>query len=233
VKDPYNRDDRGPGVPEAVPHCLQRVAAALGVEALDRIWVFPPLVSGRSESGLLAVSHFPPEAEDGDRRLLSILPYTAERTGKGLTVEGELSEQGEAPLDRFPRVMEGVVRRTDLDLGDPEELEIEGRDEAFQEILGGYDRALLDPTLPPVAEPVPVDESEPGAEAAAAQSGEAGATAAGTGGTGPGRKTDGAAPETLAHVLLAGDALAEPEASAEPGSEPEDELYDLYTSGSQ
>jgi hypothetical protein len=221
VKDQFNREDRGPGVPEAVPHCLQRVAAALGVAALDRIWVFPPLVSGRSESGLLAVSHFPsaPEAEkaagvavdgegaeapasavvqDEDRRLLSILPYTAERTGKGLAVEGELTEQGEAPLDRFPRVMEGVVRRTDLDLGDPEELEIEGRDEAFLEILARYDRALLDPTLPPVAEPEPATPAQP----------------------------------TPALPLPGGDEPADLPASPGPEGEPEDEFYDLYTPGS-
>lgn len=150
MRDIYQRrQDDGPGVPEAVPRLLQRVLDELGAAAVDRIWVFPPLVDGRSESGLLAVSRYA-AGEDPERRVLSTFPYTAERTGAGLTVEGALAEQGEAPLDRLPRVMEGVVARTEKDLGEPRELEVEGEEARFLEILHAFDPQLLDPGLPPL-----------------------------------------------------------------------------------
>ena len=82
-------------------------------------------MSGRTESGLLAASRYV-DSEDPDRRALLTLPYGAERSGKGLAMDRTLEEQGEAPLDRFPRVMEGVVHRTESDLGEPRELIVEG-----------------------------------------------------------------------------------------------------------
>lgn len=162
MKDIYRREQEdGPGVPEAVPRLLQRVLDELGAGAVDRIWVFPPLVDGRSESGLLAVSRYA-GGDDPERRVLATFPYTAERTGKGLTVEGELAEQGEAPLDRLPRVMEGVVARTEKDLGEPRELELEGDEDRFLEILATFEASLLDPELPPLR------TAEPGADVQAA-----------------------------------------------------------------
>ncbi len=152
MKALHPKGDRGPGVPEAVPRALQFLWAELGPEVLDRIWIFPPLVSGRSESGLLAVSRYA-EGDDPDRRILVTLPYSAERTGKGLTLDRTLVEQGEAPLDRFPRVMEGVVHRAESDLGEPTEVEIQGSEERLAECLAEFDTGLLDPDLPPLAAP--------------------------------------------------------------------------------
>lgn len=171
MKDLYGKGDRGPGVPEAIPRGLQRLGAELGPETLDRIWVFPPLVSGRAESGLLAVSRYV-ESEDPDRRVLITLPYSAERSGKGLTLESTLVEQGEAPLDRFPRVMEGVVRRAESDLGEAVEMEIEGDPERFLACLEEFDPELLDPALPPLADPADAQVAE--VEAAAPAGPEAG-----------------------------------------------------------
>lgn len=159
MKDPYAKGDRGPGVPEAIPRGIQRLGAELGVETLDRVWIFPPLISGRRESGLLAVSRFKDEG-DPDRRVLTVLPYSAERTGKGLTLESSLEEHGEAPLDRLPRVMEGVVKRAESDLGEPREVEIGGSEERFLACLGEFDQGLLDPQLPPLGEP-PLEASPP------------------------------------------------------------------------
>ncbi|UCC26182.1 MAG: hypothetical protein JSU98_03570 [Gemmatimonadales bacterium] len=136
-------------MPEAVPRALQFLWAELGPETMDRVWIFPPLVSGRTESGLLAVSRYV-DSEDPDRRALLTLPYGAERSGKGLTVDRTLEEQGEAPLDRFPRVMEGVVHRTESDLGEPVELIVEGTEERLAAFLSEFDPGLLDPDLPPL-----------------------------------------------------------------------------------
>lgn len=112
----------GPGVPEGLPTTLALVRERLGDESLDRLWIFPPLTHGRHESGLVAVSCF----ATGDRRRLFTAAYTAERTGRGLEVEPALTEQGLAPSDRFPRMMAGVVRRSTVQLGDPQELVIDG-----------------------------------------------------------------------------------------------------------
>ena len=84
---------------------------------------------------------------EAERRLLVVAPYTAERTGKGLFLEVRYVEQGEAPPDRLPRVMDGVVRRAGGDLGDPREIEIEGEPERFREYLASFDPALFEEDL--------------------------------------------------------------------------------------
>ncbi len=149
MREPKRSDDAGPGVPEAIPRGLQHLLDRYGGAALDRIWVFPPLISGRKEWGLLVASVFT-EGASQDRRVLVSAPYTAERTGKGLTLERSLQEQGEAPPDRFPRVVDGVVRRAEKDLGEPREISVEGDEAAVVAILEEYDRDLLDPELPPL-----------------------------------------------------------------------------------
>jgi hypothetical protein len=109
------------------------VAERLGAESLDRLWIFPPRVRGRKEWGLVAVSRFHPDA--AERRLLFTAPYTAERTGQGPVVESSLSEEGEAPPDRFPRVMDGVVRRGGEELGEPREVEIAGDPQRLMDLI--------------------------------------------------------------------------------------------------
>lgn len=153
MRNPVQRKETGPGVPEAVPRGLQRLLSRYGASALDRVWIFPPLISGRRESGLLVASVFAqggPDAGDPDRRVLVSSPYTGERTGKGLRLDWTLQEQGEAPADRFPRMVEGVVRRAEKDLGEPRELVVEGDEGVVLEALGAYAPELLDPALPPV-----------------------------------------------------------------------------------
>jgi hypothetical protein len=151
----------GPGVPEAIPRTLQGVAGRLGAASMDRVWIFPPRVRGRKESGLLVVSRF---ALDGDpeRRRLFTASYSAERTGKGLTLDWSLSEEGAAPPDRFPPVVAGVGRRAgDTEVG-PRNIGLEGDPDRLAEVLlGEWDRALLDPALWPVA--VPAEPASPSA----------------------------------------------------------------------
>ena len=40
-----------PGVPEALPRMLIRLRDRLGVEALDRLWIFPPVRKGEARAG--------------------------------------------------------------------------------------------------------------------------------------------------------------------------------------
>lgn len=191
----------GPGVPEAIPRTLQGIAERLGAASIDRLWIFPPRVRGRKESGLIVVSRF---AIDGDpeRRRLFTASYGAERTGKGLTVEFSLSEEGAAPPDRFPPVVQGVGRRAGESEVGPRDVALGGDADGFEALLGEWARGLLDETLWPLATP-PEPEGEVEVELGAVIEGE---------------PEVGAAPES--------DLAAEPESElpAEPGSAPASEL---------
>ena len=129
-----------PGVPEALPRVLIRLRDRLGVESADRLWIFPPSRRGRREQGLVAVSTF---QEGEERRRLITVSYTAEHTGKGVTVEVSFTEEGEAPPDRFPGVMQGVVQRAGDPKGEPREVAIGGSAEKYEGLLEEFDEALL------------------------------------------------------------------------------------------
>ena len=129
----------GPGVPEALPRTLRSVGTRLGPSAIDCLWIFPPLVRGRREWGLVAASCF---EVDGARRLITAR-YSAERTGKGLYMDAQLSDEGVAPPDRLPRVMEGVVQRGPAPLGSPTLVEVGGDQPEFDSLFEGYDDSLF------------------------------------------------------------------------------------------
>lgn len=141
--------DDGPGVPEALPRTLREVAERLGPEALDHLWIFPPLIRGRREWGLVATSCF---EGSGARRLVTAR-YAAQRTGKGLYLETQLVDQGVAPADRLPRVMEGVVRRGPSPLGSPRAVEVGGATDAFDALMTDFagdlfEEAVIGPPPP-------------------------------------------------------------------------------------
>ena len=129
-------DGADPGVPEALPRTLVGLRERLGVQALDRLWIFPPFRRGRREQGLIAVSTF---QTDGERRGVVTVSYTAEQTGKGVTVEPSFTTEGEAPPDRFPILMKGVVLRGGEERGEPREVEIEGSAEKFERLMEEFD----------------------------------------------------------------------------------------------
>ena len=155
-----------PGVPEALPRTLRLISDELGAATLDQMWIFPPLVRGRKEWGLVAVSRLGADqhgggsddaakddgadddkgqertpAEAGDARTVYTAVYSAERTGKGLKIEPSLTEEGVAPQDRLSRVMDGVVRRGGGELGDPREIELRGDPQKFELLLAELEAA--------------------------------------------------------------------------------------------
>jgi len=136
------KNETGPGVPEALPRALQRLASRLGPKEIDRLWIFPPLRKGRKEWGLVAASCF---ADGGMRRLITA-SYQAERTGTSLTVDCAMTEEGQAPAERLPRVMMGVERRSELALGDPRMFDVGGEEDRFTELLEEFDPELLERT---------------------------------------------------------------------------------------
>lgn len=129
-----------PGVPEALPRTLIRLRERLGIETLDRLWIFPPVRTGRREQGLIAVSTF---LDDDDRRSMITVAYQAEHTGKGVTVDPAFTVEGEATPDRFPRVMQGVVRRGGEEKGEPREVAIDASPERFEELMEEFDVEFL------------------------------------------------------------------------------------------
>ncbi|MEE8145977.1 MAG: hypothetical protein V3T24_00100 [Longimicrobiales bacterium] len=135
-------NDAGPGVPEALPRTLQELGRRLGPGEIDQLWIFPPLIQGRKEWGLVAAGCF---AEQGRRRLITAR-YTAEQTGTELRVDRGLSEEGIAPPERLPHVMAGVVRRSEIDLGESKVVEIGGDSGKFDALMEEFDPALLEAT---------------------------------------------------------------------------------------
>lgn len=142
--------ERDIGVPGSVAEALRQLRSRLPPERLDRVWVFPPMADGRSESGVVAAGCF---AGD-DRRVLVTLSYRAEETGRGVTFRVSLREEGEAPRNLLPRIMEGVVTRSGIGLGPPRSTILNGDARALE--------LLIDEWKPePLAEGVGVLQPEP------------------------------------------------------------------------
>ena len=130
----------GPGVPEALPRAVREMAGRLGHVAIDCLWIFPPMVRGRREWGLVAASCF----DQGTSRRVVTSRYTAERTGRGLYLDTRLLDEGVAPADRLPRVMEGVVRRGPRPLGSPRLVELGGCADAFESLMADFPGELFE-----------------------------------------------------------------------------------------
>ncbi|MDZ7780489.1 MAG: hypothetical protein U5R14_11260 [Gemmatimonadota bacterium] len=130
-----------PGVPEAIPRALIRIRDEIGAPFIERLWIFPPVRRGRQEQGLVAVSTFLDGASD--RRGMVTVAYVAEHTGHGVSVTPSVSHEGEAPADRFAAVIEGVVRRSGDELGEPREVEVGGEPARFEELLEEFDTEFL------------------------------------------------------------------------------------------
>lgn len=118
--------------PDAMGMILREIGDRLEVGRMDKLWIFPPLVRGRKEWGLVAVSIA--DVEPSQRSLFTAR-YAAELRGIGVTFESEMKSEGKAPADRMPRIMDGVVRRSELQLGDPREIRIGGDRSEFSALL--------------------------------------------------------------------------------------------------
>ena len=140
--EPPRNDQKAedPGVPEALPRTLVATRSRFAPEGMDHLWIFPPIRRGRRERGLVAVSLM---LDDEERRRLVTVAYTSERTGAGLTLDQVFHDEGDAPPDFMPRIMEGVVRRAGEAYGEPRLVEIGGDPAAFAALVEEFDPALL------------------------------------------------------------------------------------------
>lgn len=122
-------------IPGVVGRLLDVVREKLDPSRMDRAWIFPPLARGRKEWGLVVISC---REEGRTVRSLYIARYTAELTGRGLVFQPEVRWEGSAEPDLLPRVMDGVVRRSDLPVGLPREVPLEGDPARFERLLHEY-----------------------------------------------------------------------------------------------
>ena len=136
-------DDSEAGVPEALPRAVGAAGKRLGPTAVDRLWLFPPMVRGRQEPGLVVASCF----AGGESRRLVTVSYWARRTGKGLYFDTQFADEGVAPPARLPAMMEEVAQRSPEPLGGPRQVEIVGDASAFESLMRSYDSALFDEDL--------------------------------------------------------------------------------------
>lgn len=122
----------------ALGRVLRLLEQRVGAAALDTLWLFPPRLRGRSEQGLVVAGCF---ATGEERRRVLTAIYAAERSGKGLQVQTRFFEEGVAPAERLPRIIDGVVRRSTDDLGNPRCVEIGGDARRLLALLAEFDAA--------------------------------------------------------------------------------------------
>ena len=115
---------------------LRLLLRSVSLPAVGRLWLFPSILKGRREQGLL-VSEV--EGEVPGRARLVTVRYRAEENGTGISFLPEFREEGEVPADRLPGIITGVVRRSGLPLGEPREVVLAGRPEAVESLLGELD----------------------------------------------------------------------------------------------
>lgn len=142
--------ESGPGVPEAEGRALVVLVAEVGMERIHRIWRFPPLRKGRRERGLLAAGVY---TDDPERHLLVTLSWRAEETGKGISFETRYEADGEAPPDRLPRIIAGVLRRTEEALAVSTLVEVAGDAEVLHSLAEDMGVRLPAVATPAVAQP--------------------------------------------------------------------------------
>lgn len=111
---------------------LRNVEQEVGVDRIDRIWVFPPRRLEAGETAVVVVAAFPDLADD--RRRVYAAHYTARQESREPSLA--LDEYGTAPTERVGRLVEEVVERIkDEPAGAPRSHEIEGRDDRWNAVL--------------------------------------------------------------------------------------------------
>jgi hypothetical protein len=123
---------------------LRTVADGIGVDRIDRVWLFPPRRLKAGETSVLVVAAYP-ELDD-ERRRVYAAHYTAP-ADPAAAARLALDEFGTAPTERVGRVVEEVVERIkdDAPTEPPRAVDIEGRHDRWHAMLHDLaDRFLAD-----------------------------------------------------------------------------------------
>lgn len=130
---------------------LRTIEGDVGVDRIDRIWVFPPRRLDAGETAVVVVAAF--HHTDTDRRRVYAAHYTAHDDATETRLA--LDEFGTAPTDRVGRLVEEVLERIkDGPAGAPRSHAIDGRDEHWNQVLhelaaDHLDQARRNPRLRP------------------------------------------------------------------------------------
>lgn len=123
--------------PDSIPDAplfalLRTIAGEVGVERIDRVWIFPTRRIESGETAVVVVTAVPPLEED--RRRVYAAHYTApaDAAQPRLAVD----EFGSAPADRIGRLVEDVAERLkDEPAAPPRSVRIDGDPARWHELL--------------------------------------------------------------------------------------------------
>lgn len=111
---------------------LRSLEHEIGIDRIDRIWVFPPRRVESGETSVVVVSAFPDI--QGDRRRVYAAHYTAREDAREPSLA--IDEFGTAPTDRVERLAEEVVERIkDGPPAAPRSHHIDGSDDRWSAVL--------------------------------------------------------------------------------------------------
>lgn len=111
---------------------LRTVDATIGVDRIDRIWIFPPRRLQTGETAVVVVAVYP--ELDQDRRKVWAAHYTAHEDAAAPRLA--LDEYGTAPSERVGRLVEEVVERIkEGPAAAPTAFGVEGREDRWNAML--------------------------------------------------------------------------------------------------
>jgi hypothetical protein len=173
---PEPKQEPGDSLPDAPLFALLRsIEREVGIERVDRIWIFPPRRLELGETAVVIVAAYP--EEDPDRRRVLAAHYTVaiDATQPRLA----LDEFGTAPTDRVGRVVQDVAERLkDEATAAPLAARIEGDSPRWNELLHSLAERHLNDTLYQAGRVRPFARPRPGE---AGRSGRAGGRKPGSG----------------------------------------------------
>jgi hypothetical protein len=156
-QDPGPADTHDPPVPDApeaapgggrLPDAplfalLRTIEAEIGVERIDRVWIFPPRRIEAGETAVVVVAAYP--ELDHERRRVYAAHYNAPAQGDAPRLA--LQEFGTAPAERVGRVVEEVAERLkEHPAATPQVARIEGATDRWHGLLHSLAEKRLDET---------------------------------------------------------------------------------------
>lgn len=131
---------------EPLRQLLAELPGTFPPERVDHIWLFAPRERGGRELGLVVLSLMEGAGGEGEQRQVVTWRYEATREKGAVRRQDSLAEQGWAPAERIPRLIEGVVARAGDEAEDPIAEAIGGDAERWSAFLAGLGIAAVDPT---------------------------------------------------------------------------------------
>lgn len=112
---------------------------------IDRVWVFPPRVTGEVESGLVVLALRPEDESASDQREVVTVEYEV-RAGKSAPPPvREIVGRGWAPSALVPQLISGVVRRLGGDEEEPSSASVNGETERWVAFAERISTLVVDP----------------------------------------------------------------------------------------